>query len=63
VVNNTGQGHALPRDPALAAALGSMIPMFGYVILTAAEHGCPATDEEIVETLTNLLHSLADPPE
>ncbi|WP_314243796.1 TetR/AcrR family transcriptional regulator [Streptomyces kutzneri] len=48
------QGRELPGDPELvAAAIGSMISMLGYAAMTG---GAGLDDDEVVETLTSLLH-------
>ncbi|MFJ6482957.1 MULTISPECIES: TetR/AcrR family transcriptional regulator [unclassified Streptomyces] len=48
------QGRELPGDPELiAAAMGAMISMLGYAAMTG---GAGLDDDEVVETLTGLLH-------
>ncbi|MFE5866360.1 TetR/AcrR family transcriptional regulator [Streptomyces virginiae] len=48
------QGRQLPGDPELvAAAMGAMISMLGYAAMTG---GAGLDDDQVVETLTALLH-------
>jgi len=57
LVHMREQGRDLPGDPVLvAAAMGAMISMVGYAVLTAGEHGPGAADDEIIDALTALLH-------
>ncbi len=51
-----GQGRELPGDPELiAAAMGAMLSALGYALLRSGS--AAFSDEEVVDTLTRLLHT------
>jgi AcrR family transcriptional regulator len=50
------RGHRLPGEPTLvAAAMGGMLAMLGYALLPSPASGY--SDDEIIDTVTTLLHS------
>lgn len=54
LAHSRDQGRDLPGDPALvAAAMGGMLAMLGYSLLGEGTY----TDEEVLDTLTTLLHT------
>jgi AcrR family transcriptional regulator len=54
--HSRAMGHRLPGDPALvAAAMGGMLSMLAYALLPADDAGY--TDDQVIDTLTDLLLS------
>lgn len=50
------RGHALPGRPEIIApAMGAMISMLAYAVMTAGDGGPGLSDDEVVESLTGLL--------
>ncbi|GAA3157225.1 TetR/AcrR family transcriptional regulator [Planomonospora alba] len=58
------RGHRLPGEPVLVgAAMGAMFSMLAYALLTSGGKGPQVTDDQVIDTLTDLiLHGLAGPP-
>ena len=56
------RGRTLPGEPTLvAAAMGGMLSMLAYAVLTSDASGL--SDDEVIDTLTALLlHGLTGPP-